>query len=160
MCKPNGGATIDSLEDLYNMAVLKQHLRSLLLSASVSIHGVSGMGTELLHDDGKVSNGDAAMGASSEKTMTMQETSNLLTAVMVGLVLMVIGVGLVGYSLVNATGTNREGEQEVLEQKDGPILVENSESSVESEPSLATEVDEPKLRRSPRLREKAAKKYN
>jgi len=134
-------------------------LRSVLLSASVSIRGVSGIGTELLHDDGKVSNGNAAMGASSEETMTMQETSNLLTAVMVGLVLMVIGVGLVGYSLVNATGTNRKGEQVLLEQKDGPML-EKSESSVESEPSLATEEDQPKLRRSPRLRGKAAKKYN
>lgn len=95
-----------------------------------------------------------------EKIMAAATEPNgrLFMAVAVGFFLLVLTVSLVGYSLmISSAADDTTAKQEETPAADTTVQVEKPETKVLDEPSLASETDEaPKLRRSARIRAKAA----
>jgi len=137
------------------MATLKQ-LKKLILSASFSgMQSASSAASSPEEVEGLVVGAGGLV-----ETLTaaaIRPNGRLPMAVAVGLVLLVLTVALLGYTLMISSAADDDATEEEKTSSTVTVLAKEPEMKSLDEPSLASESDEaPKLRRSARLRAKAA----
>ena len=106
---------------------------------------------------------EESMAPAASSLEIARATGNVVVSVVVGVIILVLGVGLLGYALISFSSQEESYTVPIFKAEEPTVATElptstSKDATLQDAPSLASEPEEsaPKLRRSARIREKTA----